>query len=396
MSKLSERHRQLVKLGEREDSPNEDYGEFMPQSGGTEMEFKIDERNDPRYGGSKAKQLESRGILTLEDAAPVTIDIIPSITRYRWVPPGSSLWPQHGKFIFYGDDKKEYVITIEQGDMGLTYTADKKDFEESHGTESLVSNKRIQRPCGKSGKSNPAVSNGCDWGYDICRDHMGKCVKRTYIPVGTKFGWNYDIKSWVYKVVGLFGRTKYYRKPWLARSGSRSEALRTDGRSSIIDRLTKLVAGEQREAQRGGQGNLKLPQPHSIGRLPNIVSYQWIPPKRKNSLGMFVFYDMLGKKYNIELQHDDIGSATHLRAAGHYNASTQDGKTTLDLSDIPKGSAFGWNYNLNSWVYKIKGTKEQYVSKPLRGVENYGSPMAGCWNRNYLVDRLIKLVQKPS
>lgn len=43
-----------------------------------------------------------------------------------------------------------------------------------------------------------------------------------------------------------------------------------------------------------GQRNLKKPQPHSIGRLPVIVSYQWIPPKGKTAdLGMFMINEVI-------------------------------------------------------------------------------------------------------
>lgn len=192
-------------------------------------------------------------------------------------------------------------------------------------------------------------------------------LKLDGIPEGSTFGWNHDMNAWVYKVGSL--SPKYYYKKWNA--------------DAVLNR--EIVHDPWIAMQSGG-----FPQPHSIGRLPNITYYQWIPPKG-TSLGMFVFYDNQGNKYNIEVEPDDIGNTTARATTADYYASTQDGKTTLDLSDIPKDSAFGWNYNMNSWVYKINPKK--YVSKPLCGVENYGSPKAGCSNPNYLVDRLIKRVK---
>lgn len=97
----------------------------------------------------------------------------------------------------------------------------------------------------------------------------------------------------------------------------------------------------------------------------------------------------------MKLQPDDIGSAAYEVDVSDYNASTRDGKTTLDLLKdtmlfqwIPKGSAFGWNYNLNSWIYKIetKGNPVRYVSKPLCSV----GP-TGIWTTERARTRIISI-----
>lgn len=247
---------------------------------------------------------------------PIMIDALPTITQYRWISPSKI---DHGMFMFKDTHGQEYPVKVGHGDiMTETESIERQAFLNSTG----------------DGKTTLILPGLC---YDWKKD---KCVARNDIPKGSQFGWNYDLEAWVYRV-----KARHFYKKW--------------NKLDIIQRLHGLVS------QNGGANEPYDVAELGIKDLPEITHYRWVSPSTSDH-GMFIFHGH-GKSYEVMLKTYDIMDKTNSASRAQFDQSTQDGRTTIELQGIPMFSRFGWNYDLNSWVYEIKEVDGgiTYLSKPL-------------------------------
>ena len=97
-----------------------------------------------------------------------------------------------------------------------------------------------------------------------------------------------------------------------------------------------------------------------------LTKYVWISPQNESSeSGGFQFlYGSESTPLTFSVDSSMIGSVTSATKKEFQDGdSEQEGTTTFVIQSIPVGSLFRWNYELTSWVYRVKRGRNVYFFK---------------------------------